>query len=392
MKVSVICCLMDDPLTFLWGNSSFFRLTGYTMEEFLSLFPSLQEYYIQFPDDFAAIRREAEQAVKAGRSDIDMTIRLPRQTDGYSWVRLLGSVIADPAAEGPVLQMELADISALAAEKEEQARLCEQKQHCFRSVLDTYEGNAYVSDIDTYELLYLNQTSCEVLGMPASKVLGQKCYEIIQGRTSPCPFCTNDKLCREEFYQWEFYNPTLGRTFMIRNLEINWEGRRARLELSHDTFSAEYKLAKKDQERDALINSVHGGFARVDARDRRTILWYGGGFLDLIGYTKTEFEQELHSQCTYVHPEDIEQISDIMEQSRFTGRPTAAEGRIVTFHGVLKILALSFSFVSAEDSWDGIPSYYSVGLDVTRERMEQARQRQVLEDACKTAQCCQRME
>lgn len=255
-----------------------------------------------------------------------------------------------------------------------------------RCWIPTYEGNAYVSDIGTYELLYLNQTSCEVLGMPASKVLGQKCYEIIQGRTSPCPFCTNDKLCREEFYQWEFYNPTLGRTFMIRNLEINWEGRRARLELSHDTFSAEYKLAKKDQERDALINSVHGGFARVDARDRRTILWYGGGFLDLIGYTKTEFEQELHSQCTYVHPEDIEQISDIMEQSRFTGRPTAAEGRIVTFHGVLKILALSFSFVSAEDSWDGIPSYYSVGLDVTRERMEQARQRQVLEDACKTAQ------
>ena len=264
--------------------------------------------------------------------------------------------------------------------------MCEQKQHCFRSVLDTYEGNAYVSDIDTYELLYLNQTSCEVLGRPAAKLVGRKCYEVIQGRTSPCPFCTNDKLCGEEFYQWEFYNPTLGRTFMIRDLEINWEGRRARLELSHDTFSAEYKLAKKDQERDALINSVHGGFARVDARDRRTILWYGGGFLDLIGYTKTEFELELHSQCTYVHPDDIEQISDIMEQSRFTGRPTAAEGRIVTFHGVLKILALSFSFVSAEDSWDGIPSYYSVGLDVTRERMEQARQRQVLEDACKTAQ------
>ncbi|WP_347342103.1 MULTISPECIES: response regulator [Hungatella] len=356
------------------------------MEEFLSLFPSLQEYYIQFPEDFTAIRREAEQAVKAGRSDIDMTIRLPRQTDGFSWVRLLGTVTADPAVMRPVIQLELADISALVSEKEEQAWLCEQKQHCFRSVLDTYEGNAYVSDIDTYELLYLNQTSCEVLGRPAAKLVGRKCYEVIQGRTSPCPFCTNDKLCGEEFYQWEFYNPTLGRTFMIRDLEINWEGRRARLELSHDTFSAEYKLAKKDQERDALINSVHGGFARVDARDRRTILWYGGGFLDLIGYTKTEFEQELHSQCTYVHPDDIEQISDIMEQSRFTGRPTAAEGRIVTFHGVLKILALSFSFVSAEDSWDGIPSYYSVGLDVTRERMEQARQRQVLEDACKTAQ------
>ena len=202
------------------------------------------------------------QALKAGISDIDMTIRLPRQTDGFSQVRLLGTVTADPTTERPVLQMELADISALLAEKEEQTRLYEQKQHSFRSVLDAYEGNAYVSDIDTYELLYLNQTSCEVLGMPASKVVGRKCYEIIQNRTSPCPFCTNDKICKEEFYQWEFYNPTLGRTFMIRNLEINWNGHRARLELSHDTFSAEYKLAKKDQERDALINSVHGGFPR----------------------------------------------------------------------------------------------------------------------------------
>lgn len=385
VKVGVICCLMDDPFTFLWGNSSFFRLANYTMDAFLSRFPSLQEFYIQYPDDFAAIRHEVEQAAKAGISDIDMTIRLPRQTDDFSWARLLGTVIADPTAERQVLQMELTDISALVAEKEAQTRLCEQKQLCFRSMLDTYEGNAYVSDIDTYELLYLNQTSCEVLGMPAVKLVGRKCYEVIQGRNSPCPFCTNDKLCKEEFYQWEFYNPTLGRTFMIKNLEINWEGRRARLELSHDTYSTEYKLAKKDQERDALINSVHGGFARVDAGDKRSILWYGGGFLDLIGYTKTEFEQELHSQCTYVHPDDMEQISDIMEQSRFTGKPTAAEGRIVTYHGVIKILALSFSFVSAEDSWDGIPSYYSMGLDVTRERMEQARQRQVLEDACKTA-------
>lgn len=101
---------------------------------------------------------------------------------------------------------------------------------------------------------------------------------------------------------------------------------------------------------------------------------------------KNEFEQELHSQCTYVHPDDIVQITSIMEQSRTTGRPTAAEGRVVTYHGDIKILALSFSFVSAQDSWDGVPSYYSVGLDVTRERMEQVRQKQVLEDACKTAQ------
>ena len=155
--------------------------------------------------------------------------------------------------------------------------------------------------------------------------------------------------------------------------------------MSHDSFSAEYKLAKKDQERDALLNSVHGGFARVDARDLRTILWYGGEYLDIIGYTKEQFEQELQSKCTYVHPDDIDYAEEVMRQSRETGEATAVERRIVTRAGVTKIVSVTFRYVSAEDSWDGVPSYYSVGLDMTTERQEQSRQRQALEAACQAA-------
>ena len=130
---------------------------------------------------------------------------------------------------------------------QEHERLYRQKLDYFHFMLDTYEGNVYVSDMDTYELLYLNRNSCDVLGVPAVKAVGRKCYEVIQGRTSPCPFCTNAKLTPDEFYEWEFANPVLERTFMIKNRVINWEGRRARLELSHDMYSEEYKLAKKDQ-------------------------------------------------------------------------------------------------------------------------------------------------
>lgn len=225
-----------------------------------------------------------------------------------------------------------------------------------------------------------------MLGKQAGQLVGRKCYEVIQGRTSPCPFCTNDKLCREEFYKWEFYNPTLERTFIIEDLEINWEGRRARLELSHDSYSAEYKLAKKDQERDALLESVHGGFARVDARDRRTVLWYGGEYLDMIGYTKKQFEEELQSKCSYVHPDDKAYAEEVMMQSRETGKATAVERRIVTRDGTVKIVSTTFRYVGAEESWDGIPSYYSMGIDMTAERQEQNRQRQALEDACQAAQ------
>ena len=267
----------------------------------------------------------------------------------------------------------------------EKSRL-EKRAEYFKWMLDEYGGNAYISDMKDYELLYVNRASCETLGLPLEKVVGRKCYEVIQGRTSPCPFCTNDKLNEDEFYEWEFYNPHLDHTFILKDRIVDWEGHLARLELSHDDRSSEYKLEKKEREREAILRTIPGGFARVDARDMRTILWYGGGFLDLIGYTREQFEKEIHSQCDYVHPDDIERAARVMERSRETGVDTVAEGRIITRDGKIKILTMTYSYVSGEDSWDGIESFYSVGIDITKEREEQERQRIALEEAYQIAQ------
>ena len=244
----------------------------------------------------------------------------------------------------------------------------EQKVEYFKWMLDEYVGNVYIADIHTYELLYLNKSSCATLGFSAEQLIGRKCYNAIQGRTSPCPFCNNDCLTENEFYEWEFYNPVLKRSFLIKDRMIDWEGHRARLELSNDNLSPEYKLEKRDREREAIIRTIPGGFARVDARDLRTVIWYGGGFLQMIGYTKEQFENELHSKCDYVHPDDIERAVEIMENSRRIGEDTAVEGRIVTRDGKIKILTMTFSFVSAKDSWDGKDSFYSLGIDITKER------------------------
>lgn len=186
----------------------------------------------------------------------------------------------------------------------------------FKWMLDEYIGNVYVADMDTYELLYLNQSAYDTLGCPAAEVLGRKCYEVIQSRSSPCPFCTNDRICEDEFYEWEFYNPVLDRTFLIKNRVVDWQGRRARLELSHDNYSLEYMLAKKDRERESIVRTIPGGFLRLDPRDMRTVLWYGGSFLQLIGYTKDQFETELHSKCDYVHPEDLGRVEEAARRDR----------------------------------------------------------------------------
>ena len=267
----------------------------------------------------------------------------------------------------------------------EENRRLEKTSGYFRWMLDEYFGNAYVSDIENYELLYLNPAACAILKQPLKKLLGHKCYEVIQGLDAPCPFCTNHIISEDDFYVWEFYNPVLESTFLIKNRMIDWDGRRARLELSHDSHSMEYKLAKKDKEREVILRTVPGGLVRVDAKDMRTVLWYSNSFLQLIGYTREQFENELNSQCTYLHPEDLARISDISKEVMDTGQPAVLEARLLTRNQETRHLTVTLSYVSQEESWDGVASFYSVGIDVTKEREEQNRQRRALEDACQAA-------
>lgn len=266
---------------------------------------------------------------------------------------------------------------------DDQGRLYEEY---FRLMMDAYDGNIYISDVETYELLYLNNTSCATLGIPSEKLLGRKCYEVIQGRNAPCPFCTNNKLREDEYYEWEFFNPVLERTFLIKNRLIRWNGRRARLEMSHDMYTSEFKLEKKNREQDALLRSVPGGFARLDARDCSTVLWYGAEFLNVIGYTKEQFENELHSQCAYIHPEDFDRIVPLLQELMVTGGNIVTEAKIITRSGEIKILTITLSYARGEESWDGIPSFYTIGIDITKQRREQEEQRKILEEAYKTAQ------
>lgn len=384
-EICILSFLLDEKLTVLTATAPFYKHTGYSQQTFHKAYSSLLQYYSNYLDDFASIQTALTAARERGEKSVQLTVRLPLLQGDCSWMRFCCTLSELPALDCPVCHAVLTDVTELVCQREKEQRLRQNKERCFEWMMEEYKGNVYIADTETHELLYLNQTSFETLGRLPEEVIGHKCYEIIQGRTSPCPFCTNSKLTDREFYEWEFDNPILNRTFMIKNRLVDWNGRKARIELSHDMFSPEYKLAKKDRERDAIIRTIPGGFARVDARDMSTILWYGGGFLNLIGYTKEQFETELHSQCSYVHPDDIERAVAIMRNSQKTGEDTVAEARVVTHDKEIKILTMTFSYVSGEDSWDGIPSFYSVGLDVTTDRMEQERQRQALEEAYQAA-------
>lgn len=105
------------------------------------------------------------------------------------------------------------------------------------SLLNEISELFYVSDPETYELLFVNQTGCQTLHLENYK--HKKCYEILQGKTSPCEFCTNDRLCDDNFYTWEFTNPSIGRHFLLKDKIIQWRGKTARMEIAFDITERE---------------------------------------------------------------------------------------------------------------------------------------------------------
>ena len=88
----------------------------------------------------------------------------------------------------------------------------------------------YVSDVETYELYYMNAQGRKITGIYDYK--GRKCYEVLQGKEKPCEFCTNGKLCKSKFHVWERNNAFLGSRYILKDKLISWQGRKARLEMA----------------------------------------------------------------------------------------------------------------------------------------------------------------
>lgn len=72
-----------------------------------------------------------------------------------------------------------------------------------REKFDDWQERVFMADIETYDLLYINQAMRKALDLPDDYPLeGKKCYEVITGSNAPCHACTNHLLCRQKIYTW----------------------------------------------------------------------------------------------------------------------------------------------------------------------------------------------
>lgn len=110
------------------------------------------------------------------------------------------------------------------------------------SLLNEISELVYIADPVTYELLFINQTGIEQLGL--KDYHKQKCYQVLQNNDAPCTFCTNDKLSMHQFYNWEITNVITKRHYLLKDKFINWLGKQARLEIAFDITDREQQKLK----------------------------------------------------------------------------------------------------------------------------------------------------
>lgn len=133
-------------------------------------------------------------------------------------------------------------------------------------ILDNIDALVYVSDMETYELIYMNKYGRDIWGDPD----GRLCWQVLQsGQTKPCTFCTNDRLLNADgmatdVYVWEFQNTVDGHWYQCRDQAISWlDGRLVRLEIASDIterkqMEDELKASKSKYEKLARTDELTG--------------------------------------------------------------------------------------------------------------------------------------
>jgi len=107
----------------------------------------------------------------------------------------------------------------------------------FLTVLNSIDANVHVTDMQTYEILFMNKHMQDDFG---KDIVGHKCWQAIRNRSTVCKECSIAKLLDEngqpqERRIWEDYNPVSNRWYMNYDRVIRWiDGRYVRLQVATD--------------------------------------------------------------------------------------------------------------------------------------------------------------
>ncbi|QEY30910.1 PAS domain S-box protein [Synechococcus sp. RSCCF101] len=188
---------------------------------------------VTHPDDRERDRQQIDRMARGHIRGITIHKRFIRADGGVRPAAVTIAVLENDAQQHPKALLALISDEADFADSAPAAAGSDHAQ--LEALFDGMDDVIYVSDPDSYDLLYVNAAFKAAWG---DDVVGRKCHEVLQNRDSPCPFCTNKYIFNENLgqtYRWEFRNEQNKHWYGIADKAIRWSnGKMVRLELARD--------------------------------------------------------------------------------------------------------------------------------------------------------------
>lgn len=121
---------------------------------------------------------------------------------------------------------------------------------------DTMDELVYVTDMDNYDLIYMNQKALRAYGFHSlEEIAGKKYHEVIRQSSVPFSMCNNYELRPGCFREWRHYDPILKRQVIFKDTLIKEDGKNYHMEIAID--------AGRQEQQDSMMNleaKINEGF------------------------------------------------------------------------------------------------------------------------------------
>ena len=252
----------------LEANPAFAQMLGYSKVE--ELLPVNVLDMFENPDDRQQELSRLEEDDNVNHFEMQL-----RQPDGnVIWVRDTFRVVRDDDGKIRYFEGSLENIT----EQMQAAQTLNESRERLTTILDSLDADIYVSDMDTYEILFMNQH------MRASfdgDLVGKVCWQSFRGDLGPCPHCTNSQLIDSSgqpdgVVTWEGQNPLTGNWYLNQDRAIEWvDGRIVRLQIATEIterIQAETGAAEREAQFRTLFESSPVGIGVTDQQGNLLIL------------------------------------------------------------------------------------------------------------------------
>jgi len=285
---------------------------------------------IHYQDDLPEITRWLNNALDSAQDKLPpKEYRIIRKDKKVLYVRATGK-IKRRTGKKPLIFATILDISELRKAKSDL-----QKEHDeMLALFDNVEDVIYVTDMDTYEILFVNRFTKKSFG---KDLIGDICYKEFQHLNEPCEFCTNKiiKQLKNKSYQWEYHNPVTDHDYDIRDRMIQWpDGRQVRFELARDITErkkVEGALKESQRQLSTLMSNLPGMAYRCKNDPEWSMEFISEGCLQLTGYkNETLVNNAALSYGDIIHPEDRQMVWNEVQAGLQENRPFQMSYRIIT--------------------------------------------------------------